>query len=327
MLYGIAAYVLWGLFPLYFPLLKPAGAIEILGHRMVWSLLAMVVILAVWRHWSWWRRLTRRQLGLLAVAGMIITVNWGTYIFAVNTGHTLEASLGYFINPLISVLFGVIVFRERLRPWQWAAVVLGLVAVVVLTADYGRLPWIALVLAGAFGTYGLIKKFANTASAESLTVETLVLFLPALGYLLILNGQGTGTFGHQGAGQALLLAGAGLLTVVPLLLFNGAAIRVPLTAIGMIQYIAPVLQFLIGLFIYREAMPASRWIGFLLVWGALVILTVDGLRAARSTRVRRAQAGATPASPARRKPAAVIADSISGLAVGRQAVAALGRVS
>jgi chloramphenicol-sensitive protein RarD len=296
MLYGIAAYVLWGLFPLYFPLLKPADAIEILGHRMVWSLLVMVAILSIWRHWSWWRRLARRQLGLLALAGMIITVNWGTYIYAVNTGHTLEASLGYFINPLISVLFGVIVFRERLRPWQWAAVGLGTVAVIVLTTDYGRPPWIALVLACAFGTYGLIKKFANTPSAESLTVETLVLFLPALGYLLLLEGQGTGTFGHQGAGQALLLAGAGLLTVVPLLLFNGAAIRVPLTAIGMMQYIAPVLQFLIGLFIQHEAMPASRWIGFLLVWGALVVLTVDGLRAARRTRLQ-AQAVAAPVAP------------------------------
>src|ERR671915_474072 len=286
MVFGIAAYALWGLFPLYFPLLKPAGAAEILAHRMVRSLLVMVAILAVWRHWSWWRRLTRRRLGLLALAGLIITVNWFTYIYAINSGQTIEASLGYFINPLISVLLGVIVFRERLRPWQWTAIGLGAVAVVVLTADYGRLPWIALVLAGAFGTYGLIKKFANTPSTESLTVETLVLFLPALAYLLTLEGQGTGTFGHQGAGHALLLAGAGLLTVVPLLLFNGAAIRVPLTVIGMMQYIAPVLQFLIGLFTQHEAMPASRWVGFLLVWGALVILTVEGLHAARRTRAR-----------------------------------------
>src|SRR5918999_2336956 len=297
MVFGIAAYALWGLFPLYFPLLKPAGAIEILGHRMVWSLLAMVAILAIWRHWSWWRRLTRRRLGLLALAGLIITVNWFTYIYAINSGQTIEASLGYFINPLISVLLGVIVFRERLRPWQWAAIGLGALAVVVLTADYGRLPWIALVLAGAFGTYGLIKKFASTPSAESLTVETLVLFLPALGFLLTMEVQGSGTFGHEGTSQALLLAGAGLLTVVPLLLFNGAAIRVPLTAIGMMQYIAPVLQFLIGRFIQHEAMPTSRWVGFLLVWSALVILTVDGLRAARRTR-RAARAAAAEAIPA-----------------------------
>ena len=297
MIYGLAAYGLWGLFPLYFPLLKPAGAAEILAHRMVWSLIVMVAILAVWRHWSWWRGLTRRQLGLLTLAGVVIAGNWGTYIYAVNTGHTIEASLGYFINPLISVLLGVVVFRERLRPWQWAAIGLGTVAVVVLTADYGRLPWIALALAGAFGTYGLLKKFANTPSAESLTVETLVLFVPALAYLVVLEARGTGTFGHAGAGQALLLAGSGLVTAVPLLLFNGAAIRVPLTAIGMMQYLAPVLQFLIGLFIQHEEMPASRWIGFLLVWAALVILSVDGLRASAAAAARRRAARIPPASP------------------------------
>jgi chloramphenicol-sensitive protein RarD len=293
MVFGIAAYVLWGLFPLYFPLLKPAVATEILGHRIVWSLLAMLIILAVQRHWSWLRRLTLRKLGLLALAAVLITVNWGTYIYAVNSGHTIEASLGYFINPLVSVVFGVMIFRERLRPWQWAAIGLGTLAVVVLTVDYGRLPWIALVLACAFGTYGLVKKFANTPSAESLTIETLVLFVPALTYLLVLEGRGTGTFGHAGAGQALLLAAAGFVTAVPLLLFNGAAIRVPLSAIGMLQYIAPVLQFLIGLFIQHEAMPASRWIGFLLVWAALVIFTADGLRTARNA--RRTQTHAAPA--------------------------------
>jgi len=289
MVYGIAAYGLWGLFPLYFPLLKPAGAAEILAHRMVWSLLVMLAILAVARNWSWWRRLTPRRLGLLALAAVVIAVNWGTYIFAVNSGHTIEASLGYFINPLISVLLGVIIFRERLRPWQWIAVGFGAVAVVVLTVDYGRLPWIALVLAAAFGTYGLLKKFANTPSAESLTVETLVLFVPALIYLAMLETRGTGTFGHVGTGQALLLAGAGVVTAVPLLLFNGAAIRVPLTSIGMMQYLAPVLQFVIGLVIQHEDMPASRWIGFLLVWIALVILTADGLRAgAAAARLRSA---------------------------------------
>jgi chloramphenicol-sensitive protein RarD len=282
--YGIAAYGIWGLFPLYFPLLKPAGAVEILAHRMVWSLFVMLTILVVARNWSWIRRLTPRRLGLLALAALIIAGNWGTYIYAVNSGHTLEAALGYFINPLIIVLLGVAVFRERLRPWQWAAVGLGTVAVVVLTIDYGRLPWIALVLAGAFTTYGLLKKFANMPSAESLTVETLVLFVPALVFLGMLETRGTGTFGHAGAGQAALLAGAGVITAVPLLLFNGAAIRVPLTVIGMMQYITPVLQFLIGLLIQHEDMPASRWIGFVLVWAALVILTADSLRARGATR-------------------------------------------
>jgi chloramphenicol-sensitive protein RarD len=277
--YGIAAYGIWGLFPLYFPLLKPAGAVEILAHRMVWSLIFMLAILVVARNWSWIRRLTPRRLGLLALAGLVIAGNWGTYIYAVNSGHTLEAALGYFINPLFSVLLGVVIFRERLRPWQWTAVGLGTVAVIVLTVDYGRLPWIALTLAGAFGTYGLLKKFANMPSAESLAIETLVLFVPALAYLATLEARGTGTFGHVGMGQVALLAGAGVITAVPLLLFNGAAIRLPLSWLGMMQYIAPVLQFLIGLFIQHEDMPASRWVGFLLVWTGLVILTADGMRA------------------------------------------------
>ncbi|HEX6470571.1 MAG TPA: EamA family transporter RarD, partial [Streptosporangiaceae bacterium] len=218
-----------------------------------------------------------------------VTVNWGTYIFAVNTGHTIESSLGYFINPLVSVLLGVLVFRERLRPWQWAAIGVGTVAVVVLTVDYGRLPWIAVVLAGSFGTYGLIKKFAATGSAESITVETAVLFPAALAYAVL---QPHPTFTGHGVGHAALLAGAGVVTAAPLLMFNSAATRVPLSVIGMLQYLAPVLQFLIGLLVQHEAMPASRWIGFLLVWTALVILSADGLRAAR---VRRRGPAASPA--------------------------------
>lgn len=286
MLFGIAAYVMWGLFPLYWPLLKPAGALEILAHRIVWSLVAVVAILAVRRHWSWIKALTLKQLGLLTVAAALITANWGTYIYAVNTGHTIEAALGYFINPLISVLFGVLVFRERLRPWQWFAVGLGAVAVVVLAVNYGRLPWIALVLACSFGTYGLVKKFADMPSAESLAVETTVLLLPALVFAVALQANGTATFGHHGVGHLLLLAAAGVVTAIPLMLFNAAAIRIPMTAIGMLQYLAPVLQFLIGLFIQHEAMPASRWVGFLLVWGALATLTFDGIRAARRNHIQ-----------------------------------------
>ncbi|HEX2317000.1 MAG TPA: EamA family transporter RarD [Thermomonospora sp.] len=282
--YGVAAYVLWGLFPLYWPLLKPAGAVEILAHRVLWSLVAVAAILMVRRHWGWLRGLTRRQAGLLALAALVICANWGTYIYAVNTGHTIEASLGYFINPLISVTLGVLVFRERLRPWQWGAIGLGAVAVVVLAVDYGRPPWIALVLACSFGTYGLLKKFANMPSAESLAVETAVTFLPALAFLLVLEGRGTGTFGHEGAGQAILLFCSGVVTAVPLMLFNAAAIRIPMSTVGMLQYLAPVLQFMIGLLVQHEPMPASRWVGFLLVWAALAILTVDGLRAAHRTR-------------------------------------------
>ncbi|MFC4058708.1 EamA family transporter RarD [Planomonospora corallina] len=285
-LYGIAAYSMWGLFPLYWPLLKPSSALEILAHRMAWSLVTVVAILAVRRHWSWVRELLRtpRKLALLTLAALIITANWGVYIYAVNTGHVVESALGYFINPLVSVLFGVVLLKERLRPLQWAAVGLGALAVVVLTVDYGRLPWIALVLAASFGTYGLVKKIAQVGPAESMAVETLVLLLPALGYIGYLTFQGTGTFGGAGTGHALLLAGAGVVTAVPLLCFSAAAIRVPLTTIGLLQYIAPVLQFLCGVFVAHEVMPASRWIGFAVVWLALSVFTWDSLRTAHAAR-------------------------------------------
>jgi chloramphenicol-sensitive protein RarD len=280
-LYGVGAYVLWGLFPLYWPLLKPAGAIEILAHRIIWSLVAVVAILSVRRQWAWIKNLKAKKVSLLAVAAVVITVNWGTYIYAVNTGHTIEAALGYFINPLVSVLLGVIVLRERLRAWQWAAVGIGGVAVVILAIDYGRPPWIALTLACSFGTYGLLKKFAATPSAESLSIETAVLLIPALAYVLL---QKHPTFTGHGTGHIALLVGAGIVTAVPLMMFNSAATRVPLTVIGMLQYLAPVLQFLIGLIVQHEEMPASRWIGFLLVWAALGILSVDALKTARDNR-------------------------------------------
>ncbi|MET8000714.1 EamA family transporter RarD [Nonomuraea glycinis] len=288
-LYGVAAYILWGLFPLYWPLLKPSGAVEILAHRMVWSLVAVVAILAVRRHWSWIKGLVAqpRKLGLLTLAAVIITVNWGTYIYAVNTGHVVEAALGYFINPLVSVVFGVVLLRERLRRLQWVAVGFGALAVLVLAVNYGRPPYMALVLAVSFGAYGLIKKQANVGAGESLTVETLVLLLPALGYLVFLQQAGQATFGTEGVGHLLLLVGAGVITAVPLMLFTAAANRVPLSTIGLLQYIAPVLQFLCGVLIAKETMPPSRWIGFSLVWLALAIFTYDSFRTARAARIAR----------------------------------------
>ncbi|TDC10866.1 EamA family transporter RarD [Nonomuraea longispora] len=292
-LFGVAAYTMWGLFPLYWPLLKPSGAVEILAHRMVWSLVAVAAALAVRRHWSWIRELARRPgtLGLLSLAAVTITINWGTYIYAVNTGHVVESALGYFISPLVNVLFGVVLLRERLRPLQWAAVGFGALAVLVLTVDYGRPPWIALTLGMSFGAYGLVKKRANVAATESLAVETLVLLLPALGYLLFLQGTGASTFGTEGVGHAVLLASAGLVTAVPLLCFGAAAIRVPLSTIGLLQYIAPILQFACGVLIVREVMPPSRWIGFAIVWVALAVFTYDSLRTARAAaRVRRSAA-------------------------------------
>ncbi|MFC6678846.1 EamA family transporter RarD [Nonomuraea ferruginea] len=198
----MAAYAMWGLFPLYWPLLKPAGAVEILAHRMVWSLITVVAVLAVRRYWSWIKEIVRqpRKLALLALAALIITVNWGTYIYAVNTGHVVEAALGYFINPLVSVLFGVVLLRERLRPLQWTAVGFGALAVIVLTTNYGRLPYLALVLAFSFGLYGLIKKQANVGAAESLTVETLLLLVPAVAYIGFLEASGQGRSWTWGRG-------------------------------------------------------------------------------------------------------------------------------
>jgi chloramphenicol-sensitive protein RarD len=284
--YGTAAYLIWGLFPLYFPLLEPANPVEIVGHRIVWSLAAVLALLALGAGFAAFRKLVtdRRRALLIALAAVLVGVNWGIYIYAVNSEQVIEAALGYFINPLVSALFGILVFRERLRPWQGAAFALGTVAVLVLTIDYGALPWIALSLAFSFGSYGLVKKIADVGSAEGLALETLVLLAPALGYLIALEASGTGTFGHESGGHTLLLIAAGPVTAIPLLLFSASVTRVPLTVIGMLQYLTPSLQFLVGLLIFGEDMPASRWIGFTLVWAALAILSADALRAARRSR-------------------------------------------
>ncbi len=291
LLNGFAAYGMWGLVPLFWPLLKPAGAVEILAHRMVWSLVFVAAALAVIRRWAWIGELVRqpRRLALITVAAAVITVNWGVYIWSVNSGHVVEASLGYFINPLVTIAMGVLLLKERLRPVQWAAVGIGTLAVVVLTVGYGRPPWISLVLAFSFATYGLVKKKVNLGGVESLAAETAVQFLPALGYLVWLGSQGESTFGAEGAGHALLLAATGIVTALPLVCFGAAAIRVPLSTLGLLQYLAPVFQFLLGIFYFKEAMPPERWAGFALVWLALTLLTWDALRTAR--RAARALSG------------------------------------
>ncbi|MFI8961498.1 EamA family transporter RarD [Streptomyces sp. NPDC053493] len=284
--YGIAAYGIWGLFPLYWPLLEPAGAVEILAHRMVWSFVVVALALLALRRWAWLGELVRspRRLGLIALAAGLITVNWGVYIWAVNAGHVVESSLGYFINPLVSIALGVLVLKERLRPAQWAAVGIAVAAVVVLAVGYGRLPWISLVLACSFGTYGLVKKKVNIGGLESLAAETAVQFLPALGYLIWLGTQGRSTFTSDGAGHATLLAVTGVITAAPLVCFGAAAIRVPLSTLGLLQYLAPVFQFLLGVAYFHEAMPPERWAGFSLVWLALSVLSWDALRTARRGR-------------------------------------------
>ncbi|MFG3237478.1 MULTISPECIES: EamA family transporter RarD [unclassified Streptomyces] len=288
LLSGIGAYGLWGLVPLFWPLLKPAGAIEILAHRMAWSLGFVALALLVLRRWSWIGELIRqpKKLGLISVAAATITVNWGLYIWSVNNGHVVEASLGYFINPLVTIAMGVLLLGERLRPVQWVAVGTGLVAVLVLAIGYGRPPWISLTLAFSFATYGLMKKKVNMGGLESLTAETAVMFVPALGYLLWLGARGESTFTSEGAGHAALLASAGLVTAVPLILFGAAAIRVPLSTLGLLQYLAPVFQFVLGILYFHEAMPPERWAGFALVWLALTLLTWDAFRTARRTRIQ-----------------------------------------
>ncbi|MFG3148286.1 EamA family transporter RarD [Streptomyces sp. NPDC048243] len=283
LLNGFAAYGMWGLVPLFWPLLKPAGAAEILAHRMAWSLVVVGAALLVMRRWAWAGELLRqpRKLGLVTVASAVITVNWGVYIWAVNSGHVVEASLGYFINPLVTIAMGVLLLKERLRPVQWAAVGVGLAAVVVLTIGYGRPPWISLCLAFSFATYGLAKKKVNLGGIESLAAETAIQFLPAVAYLLWLGSRGDATFGTEGAEHAALLAATGVVTAIPLVCFGAAAIRVPLSTLGLLQYLAPVFQFLLGIFYFHEAMPAERWAGFALVWVALSLLTFDALRTAR----------------------------------------------
>jgi len=286
LVYGFAAYGMWGLFPLYWPLLEPAGAMEILAHRMVWSVVVIALILVALRRWTWIGEVVRqpRRLGLIAIASVVVSVNWGMYIWAVNSGHVVETSLGYFINPLVTIALGVLVLHERLRPVQWAAVGIGAVSVVVLTVGYGRLPWIALTLAFSFGTYGLVKKKIAMGGLESLGAETSVQLLPALGFLVVLGARGDSTFTHDGPGHALLLAACGLVTAVPLICFGMAATRLPLSTIGLMQYLAPVFQLLIGVLHFHEEMPPERWAGFLLVWVALLLLTGDALRTARRSR-------------------------------------------
>lgn len=276
-MFGTSAYALWGLFPLYWPLLEPADAVEILAHRIVWSAVTMAVLVIVLRRTpavvAAFR--DRRSLLLLTVAAVVISVNWATYIYGVNNDRVVEAALGYFINPLVTVMMGVLVLGERLRRLQWIALGIASFAVVVLTIDYGRPPWVALVLAFSFGTYGLAKKQAGVGPVESLTIETLVLAPIALSYVAWLVATGASNFGSHGTGHSLLFTTTGIVTAIPLILFGAAAIRVPLVALGLLQYLAPIIQFALGVLLFREDMPVGRWIGFALVWVALVIFTVE----------------------------------------------------
>ncbi|MBI9113987.1 EamA family transporter RarD [Sanguibacter sp. YZGR15] len=280
---------MWGVLPLYFPLLQPASALEIIAHRVVWSLVLCALLLAVVRQFGAYTAVLRdrRLLLTLALAAVLVATNWIVYVYGITTDQVVDAALGYFINPLVTVLLAVLVLKERLRPAQWVAVAVGTVAVVVITAGLGRVPWISLALAGSFGVYGLIKNRVgpSVAALPGLAVETTVLFPVALGYLVWLTAQGSSSLTGGGVPHALLLASTGVVTALPLLTFGAAARVLPLRVMGMLQYVAPLLQFLIGVLVFREEMPAVRWVGFGLVWLALVVLSTDALHAVRASRL------------------------------------------
>ncbi|WP_433723947.1 EamA family transporter RarD [Actinoplanes sp. CA-051413] len=297
-LYGLTAYALWGFFPIYFKLLAPSPPLEILAHRVIWSVVFVSLVLLVLRNLHFLGRIVRdrRLLGGITLAAVLIGVNWATYIYGVNSSRVVETALGYFITPLVVVLLGVTVQRERLRLWQWIAIGFGALAVAVLTVDYGHLPYIALVLAASFGSYSLIKKRLALPPAEGLFIESAVLALPALGYLGWLNATGGAEFGHVSAWHTVLMLLSGVATAVPLMLFAAAANRVPLVGIGILQYVAPILQLACGVLLFHEPMPPARLAGFALVWVALIIFTVDGLRGARAAAKGRTAAASAAAT-------------------------------
>jgi chloramphenicol-sensitive protein RarD len=284
---GIAAYTLWGLFPLVFHELRSVGAAEILLHRIVWSFVVVVALLVIRGDRQWFAavRATRHGLRNLTLAAGFIAVNWLVYIWAVNHDHVVEAALGYYINPLITVALGVLVLGEHLRRLQLTALAFGAAAVAVLSVAYGRVPWIALVLACSFAAYGFLKKAVSVEATTSLAVETAVLLPAALVGMVVLQASGEAAFLHGGGGRDLLLVSLGVVTAVPLLLFGTAASRIPLSLLGLLQYLTPTMQLICGVVVFHEPLPPERVAGFVLVWVALVLLAADALRTARRARV------------------------------------------
>ncbi|HEY7447624.1 MAG TPA: EamA family transporter RarD [Vicinamibacterales bacterium] len=273
--YAVGAYLLWGILPIYWKWISHVSALELIAHRIVWSCLILGGAIVIVRQWtSFTTTLTARVIRLYALAALFIAINWFTYVWAVNTGRVVHASLGYFINPLISVVLGVMVLGERLRPFQWMAVGLAALGVLYLTLTFGVPPWISLTLASSFGVYGLVKKTAPLGSIHGLTVETAILLLPAIGYLVFLAGDGA--FFRTGVPTAILIIGTGLVTAAPLLLFASAVQRVPLSQIGLLQYIAPTMQLLLGVFLYREPFTRTQLIGFSMVWAGLIVFGLEG---------------------------------------------------
>jgi chloramphenicol-sensitive protein RarD len=283
LLYGVAAYSLWGAFPLYWILLEEANPLEIVSHRAVWTLVFCFIVLTATKALKATLVTLKRPMvaAKLFLSSLLVSINWLVYIWATNNEHVVEASLGYYINPLIIIGFGVIFLKEKMRGLQWAAVTIASIGVLILTLDYGRLPWIALALAVSWGSYGLVKKQLGLGALEGLAIETFISSFFYLGYLIYIGNQGTGQFG-QSWGLTLLLMSAGAITAIPLLLFNGSTNRLPFTTIGLLQYITPTLQFCIGVWVLNEDMPTARWIGFLIIWVALMALTLDLIKSSRT---------------------------------------------
>ena len=283
LLFGISAYSLWGAFPLYWPLLEPANPLEIVSHRAVWTLVFCFIVLAATKALkSTLATLKQPKIAArLFLTSLLISINWLVYIWATNNGHVVEASLGYYINPLIIIGFGVLLLKEKMRPLQWAAVSIATIGVVVLTVDYGRLPWVALALALSWGTYGLVKKQLGLGALEGLAIETMIAFIPYCGYLIFIGAKGEGQFGN-GTVLTILLFSAGAITAIPLLLFNGSTNRLPYSTIGLLQYITPTIQFSIGVWVNHEAMPTARWVGFIFIWLALITLAGDLVKSGRT---------------------------------------------
>jgi chloramphenicol-sensitive protein RarD len=275
---GVAAYLIWGFFPIYLKSLQVVPALQIMLHRVVWAFIFVTILVLLRRRWPGIRRSLRDRRVILAYSAtaVLLAINWMVYIYGINSGQVVETSLGYFINPLLSVALGVIILREKLRPMQWLPVGLAALGVLYLTLQLGALPWIALALAFSFGLYGLIKKIAPLGATDSLFVETGIIFLPALFYLLFSESQGVGAFGHHSWQISVLLGFSGVVTALPLLLFGRAARSIPLSLLGILQYIAPTVQFLLGIYLYNEPFSTTRLIGFSIIWLALLIFTLEG---------------------------------------------------
>lgn len=278
LIFVFSAYALWGFFPIYFKFLHEAPALQIMAHRVTWSFIFLIFLIALRNEFSQiLKSLTKKIILTYTIAGTLLAINWLTYVWGVNAGFVVETSLGYFINPLVSVVLGVVFLKEKLRNFQWIPVVLAAIGVIYLAIDHGSLPWIALVLASTFGTYGLFKKIAPLPSIHGLTVETGAVLIPALLFLLFVEINGTAAFGHASSQTTFLLVLSGIITAIPLIFFASGAPKVPLTTIGILQYIAPTIQFLIGIFIYDEPFTSGQLVGFGIIWIALIIFTVEGL--------------------------------------------------